>query len=246
MLPENTRLRQAHTPVSGLCRTGTSDTTTLQTGNRFLLPEHGHPARSRNCRTSQWATIARLRTRGDLRTAGMTRSALGMGEWTLEDVVWCGTDAEEDEEQQSWGWNSPYCATSGHRGAACTAPDAIWRSYCKPCSTAALTVIGASSAAPSRNHDARSKRTLNAPWESVGAYPERGCGAFGATWYRSAPFGHTGATGTVAWADAERQLSCVVLTIRWSPTEASCDGFQRSRSSSGRIVSAIHHFKETV
>ncbi|MCE2448329.1 MAG: serine hydrolase [Candidatus Latescibacteria bacterium] len=25
-------------------------------------------------------------------------------------------------------------------------------------------------------------------------------------------FGHTGATGTVAWADAERQLSCVVLT----------------------------------
>ena len=62
-----------------LRRAGTSDTLALQTRDRFLLPEHGHPARSRNSRTSQRAAIARLRARGDLRTVGNGAKRIGNG-----------------------------------------------------------------------------------------------------------------------------------------------------------------------
>ena len=46
MLPEKHPLATGAHTRSGLRRTGTPDTLALQTGDRFLLPEHGHPARS--------------------------------------------------------------------------------------------------------------------------------------------------------------------------------------------------------
>ena len=80
MLPENTILRQAHTPVAGFVERALQTPLALQTGNRFLLPEHGHPARSRNSRTSQRAAIARLRARGNFRAAGNGAKRIGNGQ----------------------------------------------------------------------------------------------------------------------------------------------------------------------
>ena len=48
-------------------------------------------------------------------------------------------------------------------------------------------------------------------------------------------FGHTGASGTVAWADPERRLLCVILTTR----PASEDGGRLLRMVSNAVTAAV-------
>ena len=54
--------------------------------------------------------------------------------------------------------------------------------------------------------------TLDAPWGLGWGVCGARVWAFWGDLVSPHTFGHTGATGTVAWADAEHQLSCVVLT----------------------------------
>jgi CubicO group peptidase (beta-lactamase class C family) len=50
-----------------------------------------------------------------------------------------------------------------------------------------------------------------------------------------ATFGHVGATGTVAWADPESQLLCVILTNR----NVSVDGGRLLRRISNAVAAAV-------
>ncbi len=53
---------------------------------------------------------------------------------------------------------------------------------------------------------------LNAPWGLGWALADSLVWNYFGELVSPATFGHVGATGTVAWADPERQLLCVVLT----------------------------------
>jgi CubicO group peptidase (beta-lactamase class C family) len=50
-----------------------------------------------------------------------------------------------------------------------------------------------------------------------------------------ATFGHVGATGTVAWADPQTQLLCVILTNR----SVSADGGRLLRLVSNAVAAAV-------
>ena len=128
-------------------------------------------------------------------------------------MVWCGTDAEEDEEQQSWGWNSPYWRDFGAPwgGMHSTGRDlAILLQAMLSGGTYGNQRIFSRAAVAAMTRDQNG--VLNAPWGLGWGVCGARVWAFWGDLVSQLTFGHTGATGTVAWADAERQLSCVVLT----------------------------------
>ena len=136
-------------PRSGLCRTGTSDTT-YSTNREPIFA------------TRAWASCSQPKLSNESVDSDCATSSVrkfsrhwewpeAHWEWANGHLkTWYGAErTPKRTKNNKAGVGTPRIgATLGHRGAACTAPDAIWQSSCKPCSTAALMVIGASSAAP--------------------------------------------------------------------------------------------------
>ena len=143
----------------------------------------------------------------------MERSALGLGRSQLPETVWCGTALTESEEAQSFGANSPYWRDMGHPwgGMHSTGPDLaiLLQTLLNNGEYNGRRLL---SPAGVRTMTTDQNWTLPAPWGlGWGLARSRVWNCFGEL-SSPATFGHTGATGTVAWADPEQQLLCVVLT----------------------------------
>ena len=213
MLPENTSLRQAHTPVSGFVERALQTPLLYKPGADFCYQSMGILLAAEIVERVSGQRLRDFEREEIFTPQGMTRSALGMGDWTLEDVVWCGTDAEEDEEQQSWGWNSPYWRDFG-------APWGGMHSTGRDLAILLQTMLNGGTYGDRRIFSRAAVATmtrdqngaLNAPWGIGWGVSGARVWGFWGDLVSQQTFGHTGATGTVAWADAERQLSCVVLT----------------------------------
>lgn len=142
---------------------------------------------------------------------GMTRTALGLGSFKLEDTIRCQTEhaAPEsgagDPNAKTWDWNSQYWRNlaAPWGGAHGTAVDVarFLDSFMRPTGkvlhedTARLMI---------RNH-------------TEGLEARRGIGfmigpaGFGKSCSKRS-FGHSGSTGTLAWADPVTDTTCVILT----------------------------------
>jgi CubicO group peptidase (beta-lactamase class C family) len=142
---------------------------------------------------------------------GMKRTALGLGRFTIADTARCQAEESEPlygggkEDTSSWDWNSPYWRNlaAPWGGAHSTAPDiARFLEYFLAPNGRVLKKETA--AAMIVNH-------------TPGLNDQRGIGfmvAPGSFGKACSPktFGHSGATGTIAWADPASKLICVVLT----------------------------------
>jgi len=141
----------------------------------------------------------------------MTRSAQGLGKFRKEDFVAVQTEraAPEsgggDPEAKSWDWNSDYWRMLGAPwgGTHASAPDLgkLFAEFLQPTgavvkpSTARLMI---------ENHNPPGLTARGLGW-SVGT-------SAGNRMASPETFGHTGSTGTLAWADPRSQTVCVVLT----------------------------------
>jgi len=141
----------------------------------------------------------------------MEHSAQGLGRFKLENMVPVQTEhaAPEagggDPKAKDWDWNSPWWRTLGAPwgGTHCSAPDIgkflaeflHEKGACVKPSTAKLMV---------QNHNSPGLTT-----RGLGFAVGRSAGSKGCS---EKTFGHTGSTGTIAWADPATQTICVVLT----------------------------------
>ena len=144
------------------------------------------------------------------RPSGMKHSALGLGRFTIEDMVPCQTEfaAPEagggDPAAKGWDWNSPYWRKLGAPwgGAHASAPDVAKflaefleerGNIVKP-QTARLMV---------KNHNPQGLTPRGLGLDTVmSAGPKNS----------ERTFGHSGSTGTLAWADPMSETICVILT----------------------------------
>ena len=213
MLPENTELRRAHAPLGEFVRRAIQTPLLYSPNTDFSYQSKGILLASE---IVQRVTGKRLRDFEEeeiFQPLGMMDTALGLGRFKIPETVWCGTSMEETEDQQHFGPNSPYWRDLGNPwgGIHSTGRDlAILLQGMLNGGGYAGKRIFSPAAVKAMTTDQNG--ALNAPWAlGWGLAGSKAWNFFGEL-VSPATFGHTGATGTVAWADPEKQLLCVILT----------------------------------
>jgi CubicO group peptidase (beta-lactamase class C family) len=227
-LPENTELRRAHAPLSQFVARALKTPLLYEPGKGFGYQSMGTLLAGE---IVERVTGRRLRDflRDEIfKPLGMTRTTLGLGELKVEQTAIYQT-GPETADLRSWGPNTGYWRDIGHPwgGVHSTTGDlaillqtfldgGIYGSarLLSPTTVAAMT--------RDRNGELRAPWGLG--WALRDSHVWNHFGDLGS----ARIFGHVGATGTVAWADPERQLLCALLTTR---SASERDGFLLHRVS---------------
>lgn len=210
-LPDNAALRARHAGLNEFVDGALRVPLGFAPGSRYQYSSMAILIASHVAELISGTEIKEFVARAVLQPLGMNHSALGLGPFALTDVVPCQTEfgAPEsgagDPAARDWDWNSPYWRRLGAPwgGAHCSAAD-VGRflagflhpdgRFLKP-ETARLMV---------RNHNPAGMTSRGLGFAAGSAAGSPGCSA--------RTFGHTGSTGTLAWADPETDTVCVVLT----------------------------------
>jgi len=207
MLPENIELRKRHAPLADFVAATCHTPLLFPPGTKVSYQSMGILLAAEIVQR-----ITRIPFRDFLRREvflplGMRETSLGLGGRRIEDTAQCQVENADD-----WNWNSQYWRNLGTPwgGVHTTASDVskFLNSFLRP---NGLVLRRETAAAMIANHT----QGLNEAW---GLGWKLGPGAFGRA-CSARTFGHYGATGTVAWADAETGTRCVLLTT-W-PAEQS-------------------------
>jgi beta-lactamase class C len=141
----------------------------------------------------------------------MSHTALGLGQFKMQDTVRCQTEHAAPEsgagarDAHDWDWNSAYWRALGSPwgGAHATASDVacFLRAFLHP---TGLVLRTETARLMIQNHTPHlgARRGLGFALGPAGF--GKGCS--------DKCFGHGGSTGTLAWADPESDTTCVILT----------------------------------
>ena len=210
-LPENADLRKSHAPMAEFVRRAVRTPLLFKPGARYKYQSMGILLAAE---VAQRITKEPFRDFLDRELFGpleMKRSALGLGRFKLSETVRCQTESAAPEsgsgspEARDWDWNSPYWRNFGAPwgGAHASAPDVarFLESFLHP---DGKVLREATARSMIRNHN----RGLDTP---RGLGFSIGSKSFGKR-CSERTFGHGGSTGTLAWADPAKSLTCVILT----------------------------------
>ncbi len=214
MLPQNIELRRAHAPLCEFVR-GALQTPLLYTPNTdFKYQSKGILLAAEIVERISGQRLRDFEKKEIFDPLGMNRSALGLNGFAIADTVWCGMTKPESGDSAHWGPNSPYWRDIG-------APWGGMHSSGLDLAILLQTMLNGGEYAGRRIFSAAAVRAMttnqnptlaNAPWGFGWALAGSRVWNFFGELVTPGSFGHVGATGTVVWADPERQLSCAILT----------------------------------
>lgn len=213
MLPENMELRRAHAPLSEFVRRATQTPLLYSPNTDFSYQSKGILLASEIVERISDKRLRDFEETEIFQPLGMTNTALGLGRLKIAETVWCGTSMEENEDQQRFGPNSSYWRDLGN-------PWGGIHSTGRDLAILLQTMLNGGGYAGKRVFSPAAVKAmttdqngpLNAPWGlGWGLAGSKAWNYFGEL-VSPTTFGHTGATGTVAWADPEQNLLCVILT----------------------------------
>lgn len=210
-LANNDALRKGHAPLSEFVEHATKTPLQFAPGSRYQYSSMGILLASRIAEVISKTDILTLVDRTVLQPLGMQRSAQGLGRFKLEDFVPVQTEfaAVEagggDPTAKSWDWNSSYWRKLGAPwgGTHASAPD-IARYLAEFLELRGKVIKPETARLMTTNHN----KPGQAP-RGLGLNVGAGAGSKGCS---EKSFGHTGSTGTIAWADPATSTICVVLT----------------------------------
>jgi CubicO group peptidase (beta-lactamase class C family) len=213
MLPENTELRRANVPLSAFVQAACQTPLLYPPNTDFSYQSKGILLAAEIVERVTKQRLRDFENQEIFSPLGMNNSALGMGSFTLDETVWCGTTLAQTEDEKRFGANSLYWRDMGH-------PWGGMHSTTSDLAILLQTMLNGGQYGSKRIFSAATVQTmttnqnpfLNAPWGlGWGLANSLVWNDFGEI-VSPTTFGHTGATGTVAWADPTRQLLCVILT----------------------------------
>ena len=214
MPPENRELRRAHAPLSKFVERTVVAPLIFSPGTQYRYQSAGLLLAGEIVERLTGKRLRDYLEEEVFRPLGMSHSAVGMGDFELKKTVWVKESPNANSaDLRRFGANTPYWRDQGHPwgGMHSSAPDLaiLLRMMLNGGRYAGAKILSPAAADTMiRDHNLR----LDAPYGLGWALANSpGAARFGEL-VSDATFGHTGATGTVAWADPERDLICVILT----------------------------------
>jgi CubicO group peptidase (beta-lactamase class C family) len=213
MLPENVELRRAHAPLSEFVRHAYTTPLLYTPRTAFRYQSMGILLAGAIVEKLTGMRLRDFEQAEIFAPLGMSHSSLGMGKHKIEETVWFTEAANADT--RSFGANSPYWRDMGHPwgGMHSSANDLaiLLETFLDGGAYAGKRVF---SPAAAREMTTDQNTAIGAPWGLGWALGRS------TAWNRFGDlvsprtFGHAGATGTLAWADPDTRLFCVILTNR--------------------------------
>ena len=210
-LPQNDALRRGHSPLSAFVEQALQVPVQFSPGSRYEYSSMGILLAARVAEIISGSDILSLVQKSVFEPLGMMHSAQGLGRFSLGELEQVQTNFAAPEagggapDSKNWDWNSPYWrglgAPWGGTHASATDIGAFLgeflhqRGRVLKAETARLMI---------RNHNKAAQTPRGLAFNVGVDSGSPGCS--------EKTFGHSGSTGTLAWADPETQIICVVLT----------------------------------
>jgi len=210
-LPENNQLRSRHAPLLEFAEHAIRTPLQFVPGSKYQYSSMAILLAARVAELISGTDIRTLVDRAVFQPLQMRHSALGLGRFKLENMVPVQIEhaAPEagggDPKAKDWDWNSPWWRKLGvpWGGAHLSAPDLAkflaeflnQSGACLKPETARLMIT---------NHNPPGVIPRGLGWNVGSTAGSKGCS--------EKTFGHTGSTGTIAWADPATHTICIVLT----------------------------------
>jgi CubicO group peptidase (beta-lactamase class C family) len=210
-LENNTQLRSHHAPLSEFVQGAIRTPLLFAPGTKYHYQSMGILLAAEIVERITKTPLPDFLAKEVFTPLGMTHTALGLGGFKLADTIRCQTEhaAPEsgagDPQAASWDWNSPY-----------------WRNLAAPWggahgSAADVARFLEAFMHPSAKVFREETIRLMLQNHTPGLAARRGIGfalgpeGFGKNCSKQS-FGHSGSTGTLAWADPATDTTCVILT----------------------------------
>jgi CubicO group peptidase (beta-lactamase class C family) len=234
MLPQNTELRRAHATLPEFVKGALTTPLLFKPRTNFSYQSMG---------TLLAGEIVQRVSRQPLRgfhkseifdVLGMKDSSLGLGGRRIADTVPCQTGTGPDVER--FGPNSEYWRDMGHPwgGMHSTVTDlaVLLQTFLNGGSYGGKRLLSPVTVARMTTDQ---NTAINKPWGLGWGLATSPVWVYSGDLVSPRAFGHSGATGTVAWADPVSQLVTVILTTR--PTAE--DNGRLLRTVSNAVVAAV-------
>lgn len=210
-LENNTQLRSRHAPLAEFVQGAIRTPLLFAPGTKYHYQSMGILLAAEIVERITKTPLPDFLAKDIFTPLGMTHTALGLGRFKLADTIRCQTEhaAPEsgagDPQAASWDWNSPY-----------------WRNLAAPWGGAHGSAADVARFLDSFMHPSgkvvRAETTrLMLQNHTPGLSARRSIGfalgpeGFGKSCSQQS-FGHSGSTGTLAWADPATDTTCVILT----------------------------------
>ncbi|WP_169976700.1 serine hydrolase domain-containing protein [Tautonia rosea] len=210
-LPENNDVRARHAPLQEFVERALRTPLLFEPGTRYGYSSMAILLATEIARRISGIETATLLDQTVFQPLGMKHSSLGLGRFPIEAVTPCQTElaAPEsgvgDSKARSWDWNSVYWRSLGAPwgGAHASAPD-VARFLAEFLLEEGKVVRPETARAMTQNQRADENPPRGLGFALGSSLGGKGCS--------NQTFGHTGSTGTLAWADPRSQTICVILT----------------------------------
>ena len=210
-LPENQSLRKRHAKLSEFVDRAVLTPLLFNPGSRYQYSSMGILLASEVAYRISGTEFLKFIDQSVFQRLGMHHSALGIGRFKLKQTMRCQVEnaapesGSGDATAKQWDWNSPYWRELGAPwgGAHASAPD-VARFMAEFLHPEGRVVKPETARLMLRNHN-RESLTPRGLGFRIGSQA-------GSPSCSEKTFGHTGSTGTLAWADPATDTICVVLT----------------------------------
>ncbi|MDQ6705268.1 MAG: beta-lactamase family protein [Acidobacteriota bacterium] len=231
MLPENVELRRSNAPLSEYVKRTYSTPLLYKPGTEYRYQSMGILLAAEIVEKLTGTPLREFEKKNIFGPLRMRHTFLGLGPLKIQDTIpaWISPTAGNDEIEK-WGHNSPYWRNIGvpWGGMHTTTTDLaiLLQTFLNGGNYTGTRVFSpATVRAMTTNQNAGLKTPRGLGWALSG---------FGDL-LSPRTFGHGGATGTIAWADPETQLLCVILTNR----ELTVDGGHLLTMVSNAVASSV-------
>jgi CubicO group peptidase (beta-lactamase class C family) len=217
MLPENVQLREANAPLSVFVKGAMTTPLLFEPQTSFNYSSMGTLLAAEIVERVTKMPLAQFEERELFEPLNMKHSSLGLGKRALADTARVQGDsfAKAEKDLERYGANSPYLRKLGHPwGGMHTNVDdlgIVLQMFLNGGVYDGKRILGRATVEAMISDQ---NKRLGHPWGlGWGLQTSTAWNAFGDL-SSDRTFGHSGASGTVAWADPQRELLCVILTTR--------------------------------